>query len=1034
MKGYNQVLSSYQFRALGPTSRSDVDAIGWRGGIAAGRSLLLAFIVSVLPAHLYAQASIAFDDEGAIALNPRAAAVIPFINVSGQTSDDWIGVGIAESVAADLEQLGSVSIVGREIFLDRGLSSEDETAAVELSRDLGVSWIVSGGYQRLGDQLRITVRVVDVETGEVSKSVKVDGTIDELFSLQDRIVPELNRDSSLFDNPPASRSMAVPVPPESARIALPSGRQTRRALGTFAPGAEGDAPLPEAATSVPPERYGALVGRPPKVDTTRPAGITLDEMTGEVIFERTEPQFGIASGAGILTGRPMVRPPRTSVSPTIDGRLDDTIWQSAAKITEFVQSQPLDGAPATEDTEVYIAYDSVNLYFGFYLHYSDPSVMRANRVDRDRANMDDLISVYFDTFLDQQRAYAFSVNGYGVQGDQLINSRGGGGFGGRGGGGHGGGGGAPRGDRSWDVLYETGSQIVEDGFTAEMAIPFKSLRYPQRDDDFPHRWGFQIVREIKGKDNETAVWAPISRDIAGFLPQMGVLGGLTSLSTSRNFEILPTFTAINFGSLNDTTGRFNVQDTSPEGGINFKYGLTSNLTADLTLNPDFSQIESDRPQIEVNQRFARYYPELRPFFLEGAEIFSIQAPVTFVHTRTIVDPLYGAKLTGKIGKTTVGLLYTNDEAPGNVDDVSDPAFGQTSQTFIGRVLYDLYSESHIGAIVTSRDFLDSHSRLGGLDANLRLGQTHSIGIRAVGTERRDLDGTDSTGHMLNLNLRKSGRILSYFVSGLALSPDFKTDVGFVRRVDQRRAQGRTSYTWWPQHWLISWGPSFGYGRNWNFDGVLEDENRRMGLNLNFARNIRFNLDMESDMERFGGINFEKTRGGIGGNINTNQNIGFGGGFNWGDEVYFDSDNPFLGSENGLYASINLRPMPAFRTRLNINTSRFTDLRPGGTKGFDVKIFRAESTYQFTDRLLVRNISEYNTFDKTVGVNLLATYRVNAGTVLFLGYDDHYQQAERFFGDNVDVNGDGVADPFYTPDAFKQTNRAFFLKFQYLFRY
>ena len=986
----------------------------------------------MLPAHLYAQASTAFDDEGATAVNPRAAAVIPFINVSGKTSDDWIGFGIAESVTADLEQLGSVSIVGREIFLDRGLSSEDETAALELSLDLGVSWIVSGGYQRLGDQLRITVRVIDVETGEVSKSVKVDGTIDELFSLQDRIVEELNRDSSLFGKPPASRSMAVPVPPESPPIALPSGRQARRAFGTFAPAAEGDAPLPEADASVPPERYGALVGRPPQVDTTRQtAGITLDEMTGELVFESAEPQFGIASGAGILTGRPMVRPPRTSLSPNIDGRLDDTIWQSAAKITEFVQSQPLDGAPATEDTEVYIAYDSVNLYFGFHLHYSDPSVMRANRVDRDRATSDDLISVYFDTFLDQQRAYAFSVNGYGVQGDQLINSRGGGGYGGRGGGGRGGGG-APRGDRSWDVLYDTGAQIVEDGFTAEMAIPFKSLRYPQRDDDVPHRWGFQIVREIKGKDNETDVWAPISRDIAGFLPQMGVLDGLTTLSTSRNFEILPTFTAINFGSLNDTTGRFNVQDTSPEGGINFKYGLTSNLTADVTFNPDFSQIESDRPQIEVNQRFARFYPELRPFFLEGAEIFSIQAPVTFVHTRTIVDPLYGAKLTGKIGRTTVGLLYTNDEAPGNVDDASDSAFGQTSQTFIGRARYDLYSESHIGAIVTNRDFLDSYSRLGGLDADLRLGQTHSIGIRAVGTERRDREGIDTTGHMLNLVLRKSGRNLGYYVSGLALSPDFKTDVGFVRRVDQRRVQGRTSYTWWPQHWLISWGPSINYGRNWNFDGILEDENSQLGLNLNFARNIRFNIDMDRDMERFGDVNFEKTRSRIGGNINTNQNIGFGGGFNWGDEIYFDRDNPFLGRESGLYASINLRPVPAFRSRLNVNTSRFIDLRTGGTKGFDVKIFRSESTYQFTDRLLLRNISEYNTFDKTLGLNLLATYRVNAGTVFFLGYDDHYQQADRFFGD--DVNGDGVADPFYTPDAFKQTNRAFFLKFQYLFRY
>ena len=216
--------------------------------------------------------------------------------------------------------------------------------------------------------------------------------------------------------------------------------------------------------------------------------------------------------------------------------------------------------------------------------------MRANRVDRDRAGFgDDTISVYFDTFVDQQRAYVFSVNGYGVQGDSIVGGRGGGG---RGGGG--GGRGIPRGDRSWDALFSTGGQLVGDGFTAEMAIPFKSLRYPARAGDEPHTWGFQIVRQIRGKD-ETVVWSPVSRDIAGFLPQMGVLDGLSGLSTSRNFEMQPTFTAFRFGTLDETTGRVIDGDPQPEVGANFKYGVTPNLTADFTLNPDFSQIESDRP-------------------------------------------------------------------------------------------------------------------------------------------------------------------------------------------------------------------------------------------------------------------------------------------------------------------------------------------------------------------------------------------------------------------------------------------------------
>ena len=1005
---------------------SSANRCGWAG--AASRLLVLGLLLIAFQGWLHAQA----QRPETAALDPRAVAVIPFSNISGDPADDWIGAGIAETVTADLERLGSLSIAGREAVLSRsrqqGLdaSEGDETVARELGSSLGVSWIVAGGFQHVGNQLRITARVVEVETGAIRQTVKVDGELDELFALQDRIVAELGRGFDLFTTGRPARMVAGVPTREGERVARePAAPSADAPEGRPGPGGPG--------------------GRPPEAGAA-PPGLTPEGVTGGIAFDSNEPQFGVASGAGILTGRPTVRPTRAPDRPNIDGRLDDAVWRSAAKITDFVQSRPLDGAPATEDTEVWIAYDNANIYFAFHLHYSDPTIMRANRVDRDRAFQDDRISVYFDTFLDQQRAYSFNLNAYGVQGDQIINARGGGGFGGpgggRGGGGRRGGGGggfpgrggaAPFGDRSWDTVFDSGAQIVDDGFTAEMAIPFKSLRYPQREGDTPHRWGFQIVREIQDKDNETDVWSPVSRDVAGFLPQMGVLDGMTNLSTSRNLEILPTFTAINFGSLDTATGNFDVQDTSPEGGINFKYGVTSNLTADFTINPDFSQIESDRPQIEANQRFALFFSELRPFFLEGAEIFSIQAPVTFVHTRTIVDPLYGAKLTGKVGKTTVGVLFANDEAPGFVDDRGDPAFDQSAQTFIGRVRYDLYSESHVGVIATNRDFLDSHSRLAGVDSNFRLGRTHSMGFSAIGTQHRDLDGVDTSGHLLDANFRKTGRNLSYFASAYSLSPDFQSDVGFVRRVDQRRVDGGGSFTWWPEHWLISWGPAVNYGRNWNFDGVLEDENRQAGVDFSFARNLAFRVGYNRDMERFGGINFDKNRYMAFGRVNTSRVFSVGGGFNWGDQIFFDETNPFLGRDSGLFSFINIRPISQFNSQININTSRFTDPANSGAEIFDVKIFRALSTYQFTDRLLFRNITEFNTFDKAIGLNFLVTYRVNALTVFYVGYDDHYQQAERLFGTDGDVDGDGIRDPFYDPNRFEQTNRAFFLKFRYLFR-
>ena len=349
--------------------------------------------------------------------------------------------------------------------------------------------------------------------------------------------------------------------------------------------------------------------------------------------------------AGSTPPHPSVTVKRAAEPPSIDGRLDDPVWQTATRITRFVQESPLEGAPATEQTEIWIAYDSQRLYFGIYAHYTDPRIIRANRVDRDQTGRDDRVSFFFDPFLDQQRAYVFSVNGYGVQGDSLM-SAGGGGGGGRGGGP---GGGGPDGDSSWDALFSSAGRLVADGWTAELSIPFKSLRYPATREGEAHRWGFQIRRDIEGK-NESVVWAPVSRDIPGLLRQMGTLDGLTNLSTSRNLEFLPTFTAIRPSAIDTSTGRLAHVDSKPQAGMNIKYGLTSNLTADFTANPDFSQIESDRQQIEVNQRYPIFFPELRPFFLEGQEIFNVPGPVNFTHTRTIVDPRVGAKLSGKMGR------------------------------------------------------------------------------------------------------------------------------------------------------------------------------------------------------------------------------------------------------------------------------------------------------------------------------------------------------------------------------------------------
>jgi hypothetical protein len=558
---------------------------------------------------------------------------------------------------------------------------------------------------------------------------------------------------------------------------------------------------------------------------------------------------------------------------------------------------------------------------------------------------------------------------------------------------------------------------VDDGWTAEMAIPFKSLRYPARGSGEAHRWGFQIQREIRSKD-ESVVWAPVSRDVMGFLTQMGVLEGLSDLSTSRNLEILPTFTAIHAGQLS-RDGEFSA-DHVEEGGVNVKYGITSNLTFDFAFNPDFSQIESDRQQIEVNQRFPISYPELRPFFLEGQDIFRVMAPVTMVHTRTIVDPRFGAKLSGKVGKTTLGVVVANDEAPGKTDDPSDPWFEQTAQVLLSRVRYDLRSESHVGAFFTDREFLDSSSRLAGVDAQFRLGRNHRLASMGAMTVHRSTEGVQATGRMIELNFRGEGRNLSYFIASYGIDPDFRTDTGFIRRVDQKLVTGNISYRWWPQGRVINWGPRFNYQRNYNFAGTLQDETTGAGVNVQLIRNISLGANVSRELERYREVDFHKTGVSFNGRVDTSRRIAFSGFFNAGDEIRFTSD-PYLGRSMGYGVSTTLRPFSRLQASVNLDANRFVDVRTN-TLVFDIKLLRTQTTYQFTDRLLIRNILEHNTFNRTSGANVLLTYRVNAGTVFFLGYDDRFRQ-----NPSDDLRTSATM-------AYRRTNRAIFTKLQYLIRY
>ncbi len=991
--------------------------------------------------------------------------VEPFANVSRQPADDWIGAGLAETIAVELQDAGfAVAAPGAGARMRTTAAPADDLGA---HRRRGVAWMIDGAVQRQGNTLRVTTRIVDVATGAVEFGARVDGGADDLFDLQDEVASALaarlsaGMDGRTFPAPrpgagdapmdgrtfPAPRPGAGDAPVDGGTFPAARPAPTRPGAGDAPAGSASPPPAPfrpaPAAPSAPVPRVDpAVPAAPPEARPAPPAGGAL--AFGAAPGGRPAPRRDAVSrrrtpGGGGFAPTPLGRPTavieRTNDPPEIDGRLDDSVWETAAHLTDFIQIAPIEGAPGTEETEVWMAYDSDHLYFGFYAHYSRPETMRVNRADREEIRGDDRMSILFDPFLDQQRAYQFEVNGYGVQADSLVNADGSTGFSRSSGSGSASRGSGPRrsggsgmsssgqfgirGDDSWNALFDTAGRVVADGWTAEMRIPFKSLRYPSRGTGQPHRWGFQITRVIRDK-SEAQSWSPISRGVAGQLTQFGVLEGLSDLSRSRNLELLPEVTGFRLGALDTGTGEYSTDDPAGELGFGVKYGITPNLTADVTYNPDFSQIESDRPQIETNQRFALFYPEQRPFFLEGQEIFQTATPLTLVHTRTIVDPRFGGKLTGKLGQTTLGFVVADDEAAGRLDDTAHPRYGATAQTVLGRARYDFYAESYLGAILTAREFGAEHNRVAGVDGRFRLGRTHRVSFLAAGSETRDDAAGAFSGAAIEADFSKQGRNLSYNVAHSRIDPGFLTDTGFLPRVDLQQTSGTASYRWWPESTLMTWGPSVTYLRLYDHAGLLQDEQIQGAASFSFRNNMAVTGMVNRDLERYGAIDFRKTGFGFFG-VMSARILSIYGGYNWGDGILYDSDAPYLGWSTVGNVNFRFQPTSRLRTDFTMVSSDFVE-PVSGTAVFNVRIFRTRTTYQFTDRLLARYIMEHNTAAATLGNNLLITYRVNAGTVIFAGYDDRYRQ------------GMQIDSLLFPVTELLRTNRAVFGKISYLFRY
>jgi hypothetical protein len=470
-------------------------------------------------------------------------------------------------------------------------------------------------------------------------------------------------------------------------------------------------------------------------------------------------------------GATRVTVPRLEGVIRIDGSLDDALWQQAALLTGFSQFLPVDGAAAADSTEVYVLYMADAIYFGIRA-FEPHGAVNATLADRDRISGDDHVHIMLDTFNDRRRALMFGVNALGVQADGMVTDGGDGR--------HGDGGGRSI-DLSPDFFFESRGRITEDGYEVELRIPFKSLRYGPDD---AQTWGINVLRRVQHSGHQQT-WTPVAQARPSFLGQAGTLEGLSDLRRGLVLDVNPTATARRDG-IRAPTGIWQPGSTDPEFGLNMRWGVTTNLTANATFNPDFSQVESDVGQVVYDPRQALSFPEKRPFFLEGNDNFN--APNNLIYTRRIAQPVAAAKLSGTVAGTSVGFLSAVDDKLYSRNDAH-------IVTNALRVRRNIGAQSTLGVVYTDRVDGSDWNRVAAADARLVFGGAYTLSTQLAGsfTQR---NGVNSFWRPLfDAQLARSGRDWGFTSSIRGTHPQFRPDAGFMSRIGtvQARISPRRSF-------------------------------------------------------------------------------------------------------------------------------------------------------------------------------------------------------------------------------------------------
>ena len=706
-----------------------------------------------------------------------------------------------------------------------------------------------------------------------------------------------------------------------------------------------------------------------------------------------------------------IKIPRVTSRPRLEEFLEGRSRSDMLRVDDFRQRQPGDNVPASRKTTAWIGYDNVNFYAVFVCE-SPPGETRARMAKREDILSDDVVGVILDTYHDRQHGFEFFVNAYGIQADATEGEN-------------------QQDDFSFDTLWYSDGRLTPEGFAALITVPFRSLRFPRAGGQ---TWGVALIRLIPAA-NETVFWPYITNKVSGFNQQLANMSGLENISPGRNLQLIP-YAAYGASHFLDNPAAGPASFRSHQDlrvGLDAKAVLHDSLTLDVALNPDFSQVESDDPQVTVNQRFEVIFPEKRPFFLENTSYFN--TPENLFFSRRIVDPEFGARLTGKLGRWNLGVLAMDDRAPGRVLDADDPRFGERAAIGVARVQREFGKQSNVGVLITDREFAGGYNRVAAIDTRLTMGENWSFAGQAMVSQTRFEDGTHTGGDAFNFDLHRQSRDWSYDLSYIDRAEGFQTALGYLNRVNIRQIQQYVGRRFHPKNKVIlSWSPQAFSMLTFDHRNVQQDWRFNPSVFVEMKGNTFVSLSHGQAFERYQFMNFRHGGTGFGLHSDYFKRAGVQFDYNRGTAINFSPAaalRPFLANERDIAVTLTFRPI----ARLKLDEIYYyTALRLPQATVFVNHLARSRLNYQFTRELSLRMIVDYNGVlqnpslvdlprQKRITGDVLLTYLIHPGTALYVGYTDRLENL-------------GLTRGVVTPIGFPSTTtaRQFFAKVSYLFRF